>query len=381
MAYLRGLARDYRIILVTREKAEDWANTTAVADARAECAALGIEWRPRPFRPRPRFLGPARDIISMTFEALRAVRTEAVALVHARSYIPAIVSWVVWRVTGTPFIFDTRALWPEELITAGRVRRGSLPHRAILWAEQVCLRDAAVVVSLTHAAVDYLEMLEPELRDRGRVEVIPTCTDLSRFTPAVGPRSKTRVYACIGSVLTGWFRADWLAAWFAGVAEEDPTATFEIVSRDDPAEVRVMVDPGGRLGKRLSVYSRPPRDMPGTVRAHAVSAMFYAGGQTSELGRSPTRLGEVLGCGIPVVANRGVGDVASILNEHRVGVVLEHSDADNVRQALQDLKALLEDPDLSARCRAASVQLFSLETGTEAYRRLYRRLLNGKASS
>jgi transketolase len=32
-------------------------------------------------------------------------------------------------------------------------------------------------------------------------------------------------------------------------------------------------------------------------------------------------MGEALGCGIPVVANAGVGDVARIISEHRVGVL------------------------------------------------------------
>ena len=57
--------------------------------------------------------------------ALRLARSKEVGLIHARSYLPAGVAWLVWRLTGTPFIFDMRALWPEELITAGRLRRGS----------------------------------------------------------------------------------------------------------------------------------------------------------------------------------------------------------------------------------------------------------------
>ena len=130
LPYLRGLSRDYRIILVTREKDRDWADEDAVAEARAECAALGIDWRPRPFRPRPRIVGPARDILAMAREVLRAVRREGVRLIHARSYIPAVVAWFVWLRTGTPFIFDMRALWPEELITAGRLPLQSPGGRA-----------------------------------------------------------------------------------------------------------------------------------------------------------------------------------------------------------------------------------------------------------
>jgi glycosyltransferase involved in cell wall biosynthesis len=111
--------------------------------------------------------------------------------------------------------------------------------------------------------------------------------------------------------------------------------------------------------------------MPQAIRGHDVSVMFYAGGELSELGRSPTRLAEVLGSGLPIVANEGVGDVADVLREHRVGVLLEGSGPDQVRLAMRQLDALLVDPDLPARCRRVAERLFSLGTGTEAYRAIY----------
>ncbi|HZF45888.1 MAG TPA: glycosyltransferase [Sphingomonadaceae bacterium] len=375
LPYLRGLARDWRIILVTREKEADWTDARAVTEARAECEALGIDWRPRPFRPHPRYIGPVRDILVMTGEVLRAARGEGVRLVHARSYIPAAVAWAVWRLTGTPFIFDMRALWPEELVVAGRLRRGSLLHRAIMAIERACLRDAAAIVSLTQAAVEHLREYEPRALASKPVVVIPTCADLKRFTPRHAPIEGARVHGCIGTILSGWFRADWLATWFAGVAGEDADALFEIVTRDDPARVRAAVDPLGALGQRLSIGPRHPREMPDAIRGHHVSVMFYAGGEISELGRAPTRMAEALGSGLPVVANEGVGDVARILREHRVGILMEGPEPAKVQPAMRALDKLLADPDLAARCRAAADALFSLETGTESYRALYQGIL------
>ena len=377
LPYLRGLSRDYRIILVTREKGDDWANARAVADTRAECAALGIDWRPKPFHARPRYLAAARDTAGMVRQVLHAVRREGVRLIHARSYIPAAVAWLVWRMSGTPFIFDMRALWPEEMVTGGRLRRGSLMHRAITAAERACLRDAAGVVSLTHAAAEYLREREPALLAEKEIAVIPTCADLTRFVPRAEPRKGPLTHGCIGSILSGWFRTDWLAAWCAHAAQADPGARFDIVTRDDPQIVRRAVDPQGQLGGRLTVGGRPPREMPDAIRAHDLSVMFYAGGQVSELGRSPTRMAEVLGAGLPVVANEGVGDVARIIAEHRVGVIVAGPDMASMAAAYEELRVLQRDPELAARCRRAAEAVFSLEAGTQAYRALYRDILKG----
>lgn len=375
IAYLRGLARNYAITLYTHEKPEDLADNAALEAARADCARHSIRWQMRRFRRKPRLIAPALSLGAMFLFALREARARRVGLIHARSYLPAAVAWAVWRLTGTPFIFDMRALWPEELITAGRLRRGSLLHRAIVMIERLCLRDAAAVVSLTHAAVEHLRKVYPAELASQKIAVIPTCADLDRFTPPPdGPPAGPTVHGCIGTLLSGWFRIDWLAAWVATVAERDPEARFAIVSRDDPARLRATLDPKGVLGDRLEISSRRPEEMPDAVRRHHLSVMFFTEG-LSKLGSSPTRMAEVLGTGLPVVANKGVGDVARIVRDNRVGVLLDDPSPEAIHRALDELKALMADPELPARCRRTAEEIFSLEAGTAAYDRLYRRIL------
>ena len=373
--YLRGLSQDHAITLITYEKSEDQADTARMALAREACAAHNIRWLPQEFRPRPKIVAPALSMMRMTWLVWREVRGGRAGLIHARSYIPAAVALSVHRLTGVPFIFDMRALWPEELITSGRLKRGSVLHRAIVAVERACLRDAAAVVSLTHAAVAHLKHEYPAELDGQRIDVIPTCADLDRFALAPTKRAGPAVHGCIGTILSGWFRTDWLAAWLSAVAIDDLDARFDIVTRDDADRVRAALDPKGTFGDRLSIGSRPTEEMPEAVRKHDLSVMFYAGGQVSELGRSPTRMAEVLGCGLPVVANEGVGDVADIVRQNRVGVIVGGSEHAQFKASLDELRALMQDPSLAGRCRATSEAIFSLENGTEAYRGIYASLL------
>lgn len=376
LAYLRGLSRDYRITLITYEKDEDRADAVRMDAMRAECERLGIRWLPLRFRPGPKVIAPALSMLQMVWLLRHEVRGQGARLIHARSYIPAAVAMIVSRMTGVPFIFDMRAMWPEELITAGRLRRGSLLHRAIVAAERACLRRAGAVVSLTHAAVDHLNRVSPADMAGQRVAVIPTCADLGRFVPA-DQRPAHRVIGCLGTVLSGWFRLDWLASFLSFAAERDPHAAFELTTRDNPARVRAALDPDGRLGERLRIAPSAPEDVQRVLQGQTASVMFYAGGQVSELGRSPTRMAEILGCGLPVVANDGVGDVARIIRDYRVGVLAQGPDRQAMATAWSELLALLNDPDLASRCRKAAEEVFSLEAGTASYARLYHELTDG----
>ena len=83
----------------------------------------------------------------------------------------------------------------------------------------------------------------------------------------------------------------------------------------------------------------------------------------------------MLGCGIPVVANEGVGDVARIIRRYDVGVIARDGSDAAMDEAVAELARLRADPDLPARCRQAAEEVFSLEQGTEAYRALYAEIL------
>ena len=374
LSYLRGLSISSKITLITFEKKEDTKNFGSFDSLKQECKSLGIRWRPQRFRYRPKLIAPTWSMIVFFVLCLRIIQKDSIQLIHARSYIPAAVAWVVWKITGVPFIFDMRALWPEELITASRLRRDSYLHKLIVLFERLCLRDAAAVVTLTNASIQYLNNEYPEELRHQKLVVIPTCVDLKKFSPLLSPDSKKRkapVYGCIGTILSGWFRADWLAEWFYELAKHDSYSTFELVTRDDPDRVRLLIDPKGILNERLKVFSCTPQEMPSVIKKHTVSTMFYEGEAISELGRSPTRLAEVLACGIPVVANFGVGDVADTIIENRVGIVLNGIEPLSISNAIVELNQLLCESDLQDRCRKVAETIFSLEAGTDVYQKLY----------
>jgi hypothetical protein len=179
------------------------------------------------------------------------------------------------------------------------------------------------------------------------------------------------VIGCIGTVLSGWFLIDWLRAFFEAVARADPKARFELISRDSPRGILQALNPAPVWRDRLLIEAAHPEQMPAMVQRHSASVMFYAGGAISELGRSPTRMAEVLGCGRPVVANPGVGDVEQVISQHRVGVLARGPSAAEMDACVAKLLALLKDPLLAPRCRRTAEELFSLEAGTSAYNELY----------
>lgn len=375
--YLKSLATNASITLISFEKPADWFDSAYRCLIQQHCDQLEIFWIPLRFRAKPRPLAPALAIPQLALVALWQWRPRRrPTLVHARSYVPAAIALLLHRLTGVPFIFDMRALWPEELITAGHLCRDSRLHRTLLWLERRCLDEARGVVSLTHAAVHHLLARYPRELAGQRIVVIPTCADLQRFQPAPVAASESLLIGCIGTVLSGWFLVDWLRAFFEAVSRSDPQARFELISRDSPEAILNTLNPAPAWRDRLHITSAEPAQMPAIVQRHTASVMFYAGGAISELGRSPTRLAEVLGCGRPVVANPGVGDVEQIVTQHRIGVLARGASPSEMDHCVSELLDLLKDPQLAQRCRHTAEEYFSLEAGTSTYRQLYADILS-----
>jgi glycosyltransferase involved in cell wall biosynthesis len=86
-------------------------------------------------------------------------------------------------------------------------------------------------------------------------------------------------------------------------------------------------------------------------------------------------LGEFLGCGIPCLANAGVGDYEKILEGETVGVVLHDFSAQEKQEGVRRLLELAAKPDIKKRCVEAAHRHFSLERGVQSYDGIYRSLI------
>lgn len=375
--YLRGLSKYYSITLISYEKFQDFSNSELMNNVAKDCIKYGIRWLPQKFKPNLNIFFSAISILKMIWLVKKVVNQENCKLIHARSYIPAFVALIINRLKGTPFIFDMRALWPEELITAQRMKRDSILHRIIKILEKLILKKSSAVISLTNAAVNHIKSMDSVNIKNKLIMVIPTCVDLKKFKPNVQKNHNSKIHGCLGTILSGWFRIDLLSSWIRFASLRDPKLLFEIITRDDAKRIRMIIDPENELNETLKIKSVLSKDVPAAIHLHDVSLMFFSPG-LGKLGSAPTRLAEALSSGIPVVVNKGVGDMDEVIKKNNVGVVVDGDDKRQIEKAFEKLQILLQDPELSNRCYNTAISIFSLDKGIEKYHMVYKAILNRK---
>lgn len=380
LSYLSRLSDEYQFDVISFEKAHDLSDSANVAAMRKDFSRWDIRWRPRRYHSRPRLLATAWDIFTLLICTLVFSVRYRPSHVHCRSYIPAMVGWLNSKITGVPYIFDMRAIWPEELVTAGRLDPGSTLYRCIRWIERRLLNNAAHAVSLTEAAVDKLLSSYTELQ-RDDFTVITTCVDISRFSVSEHLKNscvfpEQPVVGTMGTLLSGWFYLDAFFNFFRVIKTMRPGARAFIVTRDDHASVREIAQNSGLDISDVDIMASDPLDIPENLAKMDMAVMFYA----PDTGRAPTRLAEFLAAGVPVIGNEGVGDLARIIRSSGVGSVVKNAYCENELELVA--KEFIEAyPSITGQgnCRRAAESCFSADHGSSQYRTIYRTVSDSQA--
>jgi glycosyltransferase involved in cell wall biosynthesis len=381
VSYLERLAEDHAITLLSFEKPDDAADSERAAAMANRLAARQIDWAPMRYHKRPPVLSTAVDTIAGIVRARRISRARGIQIIHARSYVPALIALGARGASHAVFLFDTRGFWVDEKVEAGHWKSGGLLYRIGKWWERRFYAAADGVVSLTAAGAHAIPDLGVKVSPGVPVEVIPTCADLQRFSP--GPKDAdlaarlcvagVPVIGCVGT-MGNWYMRQEMIDCLAAFAKSWSELRILIVTRDDRDALRADLETAGMPAGRLAITSASFEEMPRYIRLFD-AGLFFIKPSFSKRASAATKLAEFLGCGVPVVINDGVGDSGPIVRDGRVGVVLSSVDAAAFDAALASVRAVISDSGMGERCRRVATDLFDLNAGVERYRRLYRRLL------
>lgn len=391
LPYVLGLAGTFELTVLSFEKpvrtvAEDGRDTDATM---RRLRAAGVEWIRLRYHKRPSLPATLFDIGCGVIRVLREHRKRPFDLLHARAYVASAMACGVKQRAGVPFLFDQRGLQAEEYVDAGLWESGSLAFRLTKRVEQWILREADGIVTLTEAVRPMLRQF-PGLRQRKTLppwKVIPTCVDLKHF--AFDPVERERIRATLdvgdrpvlvysGSIGT-FYLLDEMLDFFQAARAQWPGLFFLALVNRSPDDARQAFVARGVPSGDFAVKWVCHEEMPAYLSA-SDAAISFIRPSVSKLSSSPTKYGEYLSCGLPLIASADVGDVNSLLGVSDVGVLISEYSTEGYQRATERLRGLLVD-GIRQRCRSVAEREFSLDSrALPDYRDLYNQVLEGRVA-
>lgn len=355
-----------RFTLLSYEKEPD-LSAAAFATTKAKLAAAGIPWKVLPYRRRPTGLATLLSVLEGAWFASRLHARDPLRILHARSYVGAAVASLAKLATGVPFLFDMRGFWADEKLDYGTLTASSPAYRVAKWLEAALLRHADVVASLSRAGVRELERWPLWEGRAPRFEVVTTYANLALFRPPAAPPGGPFTVGYVGSTHGSYLFEPFVEA-FLLLKKKVPDARLVVLNRyeQDFLRARLASLPAGDVEIRAVEHSQVPAEM---GRMHA--SVFFIRPTYAKLASAPTKLGELLACGVPCLTNAGVGDVEEILGRSATGAVVKGFTASELEAGVERLLALAREPGVRERCVSAAEENFSLSRGAARYREIY----------
>jgi glycosyltransferase involved in cell wall biosynthesis len=385
LPYLSGLAKyGYRFTILSFEKKERYARLKEEIEKR--CAEAGIEWVPLSFSRNPPKLAKLYDALRMRSKALKLHREKKFDMVHCRSYPSADVGLLLKRKKGTKFFFDMRGFWADEKRDGGSWNQNSFLFRRVYKyykrKETHFIREADHIISLTEAGKKEM-MTWPAYDPSVPISVIPCCADMNHFSltteadkikgrHVLGLPEHNLVLSYLGSVGT-WYMLDEMLELFSVIKEKYADAKFLFITHSSPDLIFSKLDKYKISKSDILLVEATRQEVPVFTKASDINISFIRA-VYSKLSSSPTKLGEVLSMGIPVIVNNGVGDVGPIVTKSQGGIVINEFTSGSFTEIVNAIPRLMEvDP---CRLRNNIREIYSLETGIALYKRAYEQVFN-----
>jgi glycosyltransferase involved in cell wall biosynthesis len=384
LPYLKELSTyGYRFTILSFEKKERFQKEKPIIDQLTK--ESDIDWVPLTFTKSPPLLSKVYDALRMKRRAARLQRKKGFDMVHCRSYVAADAGLYLKKKFGVKFFFDMRGFWADEKKDGTWNVKNPLFRRVYTYykaKESEYISKADYIISLTEAGKKEMSTW-PSFRKNIPLSVIPCCADMHHFSLTDAETKKTSreslnirngelVLSYLGSVGT-WYMLDEMLLFFGEVKKKYPDAKFLFITHTPRQVIDQRIIELKLNEKDFIIRQASRKEVPGLMKASDINISFIKP-VYSKISSSPTKLGEVLSMGIPVIVNRGIGDVEETVNNADAGYVLHGFREDDFKKAVDAIPRLLQKE--AAAIRHAIEDTYSLQRGIQSYRQCYQHVFS-----
>jgi glycosyltransferase involved in cell wall biosynthesis len=120
--------------------------------------------------------------------------------------------------------------------------------------------------------------------------------------------------------------------------------------------------------KKIIIIQARRNEVPVLLSLSKVS-IFFIKPVFSKKASSPTKMGEIMSMGIPIICNAGTGDTDKIINDTKTGFIIDKLNNDEYGKAIDSIESLLSISH--KKIRETAIKYFSIDKAIESYNNIY----------
>jgi glycosyltransferase involved in cell wall biosynthesis len=384
--YLQGLSKaGYKIFLISCEKEQVYHQNKAYIQQLLN--ESNISWIPLSYTKNPPVLSTLLDVIKMRRAAKKLHLTHGIDMVHTRAGVPALIGLWMKKTMNVKFFNDIREFYADSRVEGGMWNTKNLLYKIIYdffaKKESEAVKQSDGIVCLTYAAETIIKGW-PEYKTSIPLEVIPCSADLNLFDyQKIDEREQAAlkeeldingddfVISYLGSI-GGWYLTAEMMQFCKLLSLRVPAAKFLFISPHRHEEIIAIAAQYEIPSNKVLVKKASRVQVPALLSLSSYS-IFFIKPCYSKQSSSPTKHGEIMAMGIPVITNGGVGDVAEIVQSTNSGIVINEFTDKVFETAIYEIENRKEYDKTAIR--AGAHKWYSLDNAIEKYTRIYKTIL------
>ncbi|MCC7050978.1 MAG: glycosyltransferase [Bacteroidia bacterium] len=341
-----------------------------------------IKWEYIFYTKKPPVLSTLYDIIKLFNRAKKLHTSIGFNIVHCRSYIPSLIGLYLKK-KSVKFIFDMRGFWADERVDGGLWNLSNplfkLIYNYFKKKEHQFLITADKVVVLTNAAKQEMTRWKDGSLIKNKTVVIPCCADFTHFNlknknqevcNKLNIPTSAKILCYLGSLGT-WYMLDEMLETYHALYANDANWFFLIITPESPEIVKNKAKEKNIPTNNIKIISANRNEIPDLLSIADIG-ISYIKPSFSKKSSSPTKLAEMFACGIPLICNKGVGDVDEIILKNNLGILVDFPINANTNLLNEVNKLILIS---KKEIRSNATKILSLDIASEQYLKLYKDIL------
>ncbi len=348
-----------------------------------------IKWVSLPYHKSPTALSSIYDYYNLRRHAAKLHKAENFDIVHPRPGVPSLVGLWLKKKYGIKILNDVRGFWADERMDGGMWNLKNPVFKTIYHFfkrhEFECINLADYNTCLTYSAKKEIQSWKNVFGQPKTIEVIPCSVDLALFDPEnINPEIKNKlrselgitdddfVVSYLGSI-GGWYLTSEMMQFCKQLCEKIPNVKFLFIS---PHQHDLIKETAGKFGiaaDKIIVRQGQRHEVPALLSFSKYS-IFFIKACYSKISSSPTKHGEIMAMGIPVITNAGVGDVEDIVTKYNSGIVVTNLNSGEYAKAIS---VIASGKTFNRKAiRQGAIEFYNLETAVQKYHEVYKKILN-----